>query len=368
MKVELVPLGDLLSRAGTATAVNQTSVYPTLGVKSHSRGAFDSGELQGVDTAYATLTQVRGGWVVYPKLMAWEGALALVPPELDGRWVSTEFVAYEVASDALSRGYLAHLISWVGFIDWVREGSAGTNVRRRRLQPAAFEAIRIPLPSRSDQDRIATHLTTLSTGQLGTRSDRLLEMSHRDWPGEQLLVGDLVDSVTRRDKPTPDGTYHMQGVRWYGEGLFTRETRAGSELNGAVYRIEPGDLVYNRLFAWKQSFALATSPGWASNEFPTFRVNTDRVPPRVLLAALLSPRFTAAVNSASTGSTPTSRNRLKERDFVTLPITIPRGQDQAAIERSLALIDQIRPLTKRSEAIASALLPAARNEIFSAMR
>ncbi len=105
-----------------------------------------------------------------------------------------------------------------------------------------------------------------------------------------------------------------------------------------------------------------------SNEFPTFRVRTDRVRPRVLLAAFLSPKFTAAVNAASTGSTPTSRNRLKERDFLGLPITIPRPREQAAIEASLQVIDRIKPLAKRAEELARAVLPAARNEIFSAMR
>ena len=178
----------------------------------------------------------------------------------------------------------------------------------------------------------------------------------------------MLEPVTRREQPTAETVYPMQGVKWYGEGLFTRELRAGSELPGPVFRIETGDLVYNRLFAWKQSFALATAVGWASNEFPTFRVRTDRVRPRVLLAALLSPKFTAAVNAASTGSTPTSRNRLKERDFLGLPITIPRPREQAAIEASLQVIDRIKPLAKRAEVLAGAVLPAARNEIFSAMR
>lgn len=368
MKVEWIPLRELVSRAGSPAAVDPSHLYPTLGVKSHARGAFDSGVLQGDSTAYKTLTQVRRGWLVYPKLMAWEGALALVPDDLDGRWVTPEFVTYEVKGAALSREYLGHLIAWAGFLDWVRDGSAGTNVRRRRLQPVAFEAIRVPLPSRPDQDRIAAHLGALPTHTSSARVDHLLGVTQRDWAGEELVVSDVLEPVIRRELPTADTVYRMQGVKWYGEGLFTREFRVGSRLAGAIYRVEPGDLVYNRLFAWKQSFALATTVGWVSNEFPTFRVNTDRVRPRVLLAALLSPTFTAAVNAASTGSTPTSRNRLKERDFLRLPITVPFPREQAAIEACLQVIDRIKPLAKRAEELAGAVLPAARNEIFSAMR
>ena len=161
----------------------------------------------------------------------------------------------------------------------------------------------------------------------------------------------------------------MQGVKWYGEGLFTRETKLGRELSTRrIRRIEPGDLVYNRLFAWKQSFAIATESGWASNEFPTFRMRTDRVGPRLLLALLLSPEFTESVNHASSGSTPTSRNRLKERDFLALEVNLPEQSDHVRIERQLRLVDQARPLAQRRQMLAAALLPAARNEIFNAMR
>ena len=163
-----------MARAGTSESVDASRPYPTLGVKSHAQGAFDSGVLQGASTAYKTLTQLQAGWLVYPKLMAWEGALAVVPTDLGGRWVTPEFVAYDVKGEALSREYLRHLIAWSGFLDWVRAGSAGTNVRRRRLQPAAFEAILIPLPSRSDQDLIAMRLSALAVRSSASRADRLL--------------------------------------------------------------------------------------------------------------------------------------------------------------------------------------------------
>ena len=47
---------------------------------------------------------------------------------------------------------------------------------------------------------------------------------------------------------------------------------------------------------------------------------------------------------------------------------IPFPPEQAAIEASLQVIDRIKPIAKRAEELAAAVLPAARNEIFSAMR
>lgn len=363
-----MPLGDVLRLDLDPVGVVATECYPSAGILNRGRGLFDKGVLRGSQTSYSRLFRLSEGQVVYSKLFGWEGAVALVPPEYDGYFVSSEFPTFTPERDRVSPAFLEQYLKSTHFTDDMARSTNGLGQRRQRVNVDAFLRIPVPLPSRQDQDRIATHLGAVTTHTSSSRFDHLLGVTHRDWAGEELVVLDVLEPVTRREQPTADTVYPMQGVKWYGEGLFTRELRAGSELTGVVYRIEPGDLVYNRLFAWKQSFALATAVGWASNEFPTFRVKTDRVRPRVLLAALLSPKFTAAVNAASTGSTPTSRNRLKERDFLGLPITIPRQREQAAIEASLQVIDRIKPLAKRAEELAGAVLPAARNEIFSAMR
>jgi type I restriction enzyme S subunit len=366
--VDWVPLGEVLRLDQHPVDVVVTQKYPSCGVLNRGRGLFDKGITEGSDTSYTRLFRLSAGQIVYSKLFGWEGAVALVPAEFDGYFVSSEFPTFAPDPDRVAPGFLEHFLKSNQFTEDMARSTNGLGQRRQRVNIDAFLRILVPLPPTSDQDRIAAHLSALTVRASATRAGRLLELAQRDWLGDELAVSDLVQPVTRREQPTAGDAYPMQGVKWYGEGLFTREVRTGSDLSGAIYRIEPGDLVYNRLFAWKRSFALATETGWASNEFPTFRVRTERVRPRVLLAALLGPAFTAAVNAASTGSTPTSRNRLKERDFLALPITIPRPTEQAAIEASLDVIDRIKPLARRADELACAILPAARNEIFSAMR
>ncbi len=193
-------------------------------------------------------------------------------------------------------------------------------------------------------------------------------MLQRDWQGTTYKLNQLVTTTTRTESVDKDTVYPLSGVRWYGQGVFIRETKSGGELSATTVRlIKSGDLVYNRLFAWKQSFAIANEDGWASNEFPTFKINETLVRPRVLLAALLSPTFTAAVNDASTGSTPTSRNRLKERDFLNLEVTIPDHQQQLTIEQVLLTADRASTLQSRVDELTTAILPAARNEVFDSL-
>lgn len=367
MKVERVPIGSLLELQRRAVEVQPDASYQEIGVRSFGKGLFIKDALIGAELGGKRVFYVKAGDFIVSNVFAWEGAVGVAASEHDGLIGSHRFMTWTPRGD-VSVDYLRHYFGSEAGVESLATASPGSAGRNRTLSIKNFEKVLVPLPSLFDQDRIAAHLGALPAHTSFARFDHLLGVTQRDWAGEELVVSEVLESVTRREQPTADTVYPMQGVRWYGEGLFTRELRAGSELAGAIYRVEPGDLVYNRLFAWKQSFALATAVGWASNEFPTFRVKADRVRPRVLLAALLSPTFTAAVNAVSTGSTPTSRNRLKERDFLGLPITIPRKREQDAIEAALQVIDRIKPLERRAEELAGAVLPAARNEIFSAMR
>jgi type I restriction enzyme S subunit len=87
-------------------------------------------------------------------VMAWEGALAVVPPECDGLVVSSEFPVFEIdQSKALPETLDVYFRT--PFIWPILAGtSSGTNVRRRRLNPKDFLAFEMPLPSMSTQRRL----------------------------------------------------------------------------------------------------------------------------------------------------------------------------------------------------------------------
>jgi type I restriction enzyme S subunit len=104
-----------------------------------------------MDFAYPRLTRLRAGEFVYPKLMAWEGALGIVPPECDGCVVSTEFPVFEVLGDRVLPEVLDTHFRSPSIWPKISGASTGTNVRRRRLNPQDFLNYQIPLPSRETQ-------------------------------------------------------------------------------------------------------------------------------------------------------------------------------------------------------------------------
>jgi len=138
----------------------------------------------------------------------------------------------------------------------------------------------------------------------------------------------------KRVEPASDDTVRFAGVRWYGEGLFVREQRHGRDLKAKCYALEPGMLVYNRLFAWKQSFAVVTddfADVVVSNEFPQFEVDRSVAIPEFVASYCASPIFAVRALGRSTGAAAVSRNRLKEADFLDLHIPLPPLEEQRSI-------------------------------------
>ena len=316
--------------------------------------------------------------LVVSNIQAWEGAIAVSSQSESDEFVcSNRFLPYvPKRRDEADVQYLRHyFLTDEGLAD-LRRASPGTQVRNRTLGKTLFEETVVPLPGIDEQRCIAARLHQVDSlaasakTAVAMRSHVLNAIEDGSWQGVRVRIGSLVSRVSRPEAVKHDCAYRLQGVRWYGGGMFTREIKAGDSLAArTVFRVDSGDLVYNRLFAWKQSFALAdSSDGVASNEFPTFLIQGERVIPRVFLALLLGRDFTRQVNDVSTGSTPTSRNRLKEQDFLRLEVTLPVMSEQRHIAQLLATVDSASALSRQQTRLATALLPAARNEIFNAMR
>ena len=131
--------------------VRADETYQFAGVYCFGRGVFKSVRKSGMDFAYPRLTRLRAGEFVYPKLMAWEGALGVVPPECDGCVVSTEFPVFEVNEKRVLPEVLDTYFRTPTVWLEIAGESTGTNVRRRRLNPKDFLDYEMPLPSMKTQ-------------------------------------------------------------------------------------------------------------------------------------------------------------------------------------------------------------------------
>ena len=182
------------------------------------------------------------------------------------------------------------------------------------------------------------------------------------WPLVPLV--EILKPVSRPERVDPEKTYRILGAHWYAGGLYVKDTLLGSQIRAdQVFRVEKGDFVYNRLFAWKGSFAVATEDEagcYVSNEFPSFAINRDRADARLLRLYFSRASAWEEALSLSTGGTPTSRNRLKEEKFLAMKIPLPPRREQrrivARIEELAAKINEARGLRRQTRQEVEALI------------
>lgn len=157
-----------------------------------------------------------------------------------------------------------------------------------------------------------------------------------------VKLGDVLYEVSRPEPVDPLREYTTLGVRWYAQGLFAKDKLMGHQIAAPkIYRVEAGDFVYNRLFAWKGSFAVADSSVsncFVSNEFPCFRSDERILDVRYLHSYFRQEFSWTAALGLSSGATPTSRNRLKEAAFLSLKVPLPPIEEQ---RRIVARIDEV---------------------------
>ena len=168
---------------------------------------------------------------------------------------------------------------------------------------------------------------------------------NRDW--KLIRLGDVLRSVSRPVRLSPESTYRLVGAHWYAKGLYVKEQKNGSEIQArTLYQLKIGDFVYNRLFAWKGSFAVATTDVdgcFVSNEFPCF-APLDTVDSRFLWFYFSRSSAWSEALGLSSGSTPTSRNRLKEEQFLNMEVRLPPIDEQRRIV--LRIVDVAAKITE----------------------
>lgn len=168
-------MSDLVRRREPDVAVQSEETYHFAGVYCFGRGVFVGQRKTGMEFQYPRLTTLRTDDFVYPKLMAWEGALATVPPECNGLVVSTEFPVFEVNREKVLPEVLDVHFRTPEVWPELSGTSTGTNMRRRRLNPADFLRYKFPLPSMATQQRVkAIREKAGSTASI--RADQIKEL------------------------------------------------------------------------------------------------------------------------------------------------------------------------------------------------
>lgn len=376
MKIEWVPLGSVLEMNRKPITIEASETYRRIGIYSWGRGMLRRGPSSAADMGsmkYFTFPQPS---LVFSNIQAWEGAVALAGPDDAGYVCSSRFYPYVPRADArVSLRYLLEFFRSEVGLSIMRKASPGTQVRNKVLSRNGLEASKVPLPSLSDQERIASHLGKLgptngaSTIDSGVIVEHLISAAaHR---AHRARLGELLRSHRPWMEIEGSGSYRAIGVRGFGRGMI-RYPEGGAETLSKMryYPIEPGALIVSNIKAWEGAVCVAaeTDTGRiASNRFLQYIPKDPRITTGWVEQYLLSPAGLASLNAASPGSA--DRNRtLSMAAFEAIEIPVPPPKTQESVMRVVRALRGVTAEQTRRDELAAAVLPAARNEIFNSMR
>lgn len=137
-----------------------------------------------------TLYVAREGDLIVNITFAWEGAIALVPREHDGRLVSHRFPTFVPNPRSANARYLRHALRMPRFtylLGLVSPGGAGRN---RVLSKNDFLDLEVPCPELSRQEVVAAALDTAEDAIAKASEYRDALVRQKRGLMEKLLAGD----------------------------------------------------------------------------------------------------------------------------------------------------------------------------------
>jgi len=268
MKQSFFKLGDLLHRSEETIEPREDVDYREITVRLWGKGVLLRGTVKG-SAVQAQRYLAQSGQFILSRIDARNGAMGVVPPELDGAIVSNDFPLFRIAEDRLLPSYLGWLSKTPAFVDECRKASEGTT-NRIRLKEQKFLDIRISLPSIAEQGRIATSIDEVNFQRQA--ANRIQDELEADLAA--LLMSayrQITDGVPRRAmrdvapltrRPAvvdPSRNYPQVSARSFGRGTFHKAPLEGSEITWQKpFLVKVGDILISNIKAWEGAIAVAT--------------------------------------------------------------------------------------------------------------
>lgn len=374
----MVTLGELLEPANETAVLEPADDYHEVTVRLWGKGVVSRGLVRGLEVT-APRRFVRAGQFILSKIDARHGACGIVPAELDGAIVSSDFPTFQQQEHAdLDMAYLGWLARSAWFIELCKKASKGST-NRVRINETRFLNQEIPLPSLDEQQAIANRLDALTDKSrqltahldaIDADADRLLAQRF-----ERIIAGapykpmaEVAPDERRHVTLDPAQRYPELGARSFGRGLFKKpDFDAASATWQKPVWIKSGDIVFSNIKAWEGAIALATGEfdGYiASHRYITCVADQTQLLPQFLLHYLQSTEGMERVNTASPGTADRNRTlRLSNLREIAVPVPpLPIQRDFVALR---AKIMALKAQHEDQRRVSTAVTPSTLARLFA---
>ena len=372
-----VSLTELLRKNETVVSLLPDLEYREVTIRLWGKGVVLRRIVKGAEIAADRRFQVSTDQFITSRIDARNGAMGLVPPDLDGAIVTSDFPSFHINRDRLVPGFLGWVCKTPRFVELCRGASEGTT-NRVRLKEDRFLRLPIPLPLPDEQQRIVSKIDRLAgkideaqtlACQCDAISDGLLMSAYRQIAdaAPRKPLRDVAPLTRRPAVVDARNEYPQVSVRSFGRGTFHNPPLQGSEITWQKpYLVKTGDILVSNIKAWEGAIAVAGPDDdgrYGSHRYLTFVPVEGVATANFLCFHLRSPEGLYHVGEASPGSA--DRNRtLSSNKMLEIPVPVPSYEQQRWFDDLQSKIVAVRNVRKEASAARDAMLPSILDRAF----
>ncbi len=149
-KYPMMRIGEFLTRSKNAVTIQNDIKYARVTIKVRNGGVFKRDEVMGESIGTKKQYRVSAGQFILSKIDARNGAMGIVPQELNGAVVTQDFLPYDIDTEKINPQYLVLVSTTQQFMSFCQSCSSGTT-NRQRIDETQFLNIKVPVPSLKEQ-------------------------------------------------------------------------------------------------------------------------------------------------------------------------------------------------------------------------
>lgn len=385
------PLERILNRSLVPAEINPEETYKQVTVRLFHKGIVTRC-LQPGSALSSRQWLVKKGQILLSRIDARNGAIGLVPAELDDAIVTNDFWAFNVNDNLADSRFLDLYFGTRQFVEDCQRASEGTT-NRVRIQPDRFLQIKVPLPPLPEQSRIVARIEELSAKIHAVHSLQVGNAEHLN----SILPSYKNAIFTKRSSKNTTSLGQISDIQ---SGVTLGRSLTGTTVNLPYLRVanvqdgrlnlshikrisirpdeeqkwllKPGDLLMTEGGDWDKLGRGTVWNGEISrcihqNHIFRVRLNPKEFNPWFISSLISSPFGKAYFQTASKQTT--NLASINQRQLKAFPVPVLPIQEQATILRSLdglqAKVDAVKKLQEESEKELNALMPSILSKAFA---
>ena len=380
-----VKLSEVLEQNTATEKLEPDKSYRLLGVRLEGKCPFIREEKPGSQIRAKSLRKVTSGEFIYSRLFAWRGAFGMIPPEMDGAFVSNEFPTFKIDEQQVFPKFLEMHFKqrWV-WTEVEKYCTGTTKASRNRFKEKFFLNLDIPLPAKEEQKRIVARIESmmarieearkLRTEAIGEGVKNVVAIKEKIFSDLVNYPKQIITDVAPEDGLIVDcSNKDFSNLLYLSLGNVESDTGNLVNLNiaedmgiiGKAALFNPKHVLYSKLRPYLNKVVLPYFEGCGTTEFVVLKPD-DRIITREFLAEYLrNPLF---VKMATENSSGTKMPRTNMRWFRNIKIPVPPLSKQRRIVAYLdsleAKVDELKKRQAETEKELEELVPSILDKAF----